>query len=444
MTAPSESDRPLDHPAAVRAWAAHLAAGGTTPWRAWRTGQTAGSAPTGHQGAMPSDERDLPGAAQLEAVRRLAERRAATQGAALEESRFAVLADRVLATPGPGRGLPHLPVVALDPATGEAQARSDAIGARPADPARVPLEELLRVLTGVLPDLLVRAAPHLPGPQPAPRAASGTPRRTRGKVVRFRVAGPPAASAAVRAALLAAGHREGGPESRVVIVGLPIEAMLAEAWGIRVARGSSIRWHRFLSKWTADRLLVSVNLPALARHHATPAKRDLRTRIAGALTRTPPTPPPLVVLAPSVEELLPRVAEALGLPDLPPAPQQPSGIDAESADLLRRVHRIAGVSLSPQRCESATAAGVALLGRPGERPQLAAPGGFEDRIGRLARSLAEELGADAAAGRYAVAGDPALLATPAAVRSAPDLGVVLDRGLDLVLAAAAAVPEERS
>jgi len=436
----SQPPDPAEHAAAVRAWAAHLAAGGTSPWREWRTGtdRTDRTATDRTATGVVAPTPTLPGAAQLEAVRRLALRRPA----AYDRERFARIAARVLATPGPGRGLPHLPVLPLDPTTGEPLPPVSAIGARPVDPARVPVEELLRVLTGVLPALLATAAPHVRRPEPEVRA---TPGRRTARPVRFRVVGPPAASETVRAALLAAGHHEGGPGERVVVLGLPVEAMLAEAWGIRVSRGSATRWHRFVAQWTEQQLLVSMNLPALARHHLTPAPAGLRSRLRGLFGGAPAAPAPVVVLAETVEDLLPRVADALGLPDLAPAPTAPRGLDAEAADLLRRVHRIAGISLPPARGEDATAAALALLTRPGARPRVGAPASFRPRIEQLAARLADQLTDDAAAGRYAVAGDPAVLGIrPRVGSAAPDLGVVLERGVDLVLAAVAATPEERS
>ncbi|MGB0100866.1 MAG: hypothetical protein WBP61_11365, partial [Nocardioides sp.] len=115
-----------DTPGIRRAWGwvAHLRAGGTTPWRDW-------SEPGEPRGRV------LPGAQQLELLRRLNE--AGSPGVEL--------ATRVLDASAPGRGRPDLE---LDGAV-----RRLDFGPPPVDPADLPDDELLRVAASVLADDVV-------------------------------------------------------------------------------------------------------------------------------------------------------------------------------------------------------------------------------------------------------------------------------------------------
>lgn len=123
---------------AAWSWVDHLRRGGSTPWLDW-VARDAGAAA---DGTLPGDP--LPGAAELELVRRLAERAPAT----LPPAAFERLAEVVLSRSGPGRGLPQLPL--LWPANAPAR-----VGAPPVDPATVPEGELVRVGVGALTDLLL-------------------------------------------------------------------------------------------------------------------------------------------------------------------------------------------------------------------------------------------------------------------------------------------------
>ncbi|MDX6325519.1 MAG: hypothetical protein QOK15_1873, partial [Nocardioidaceae bacterium] len=83
--------------AAARSWVQHLRAGGTTPWADWATRiapQAGTTPPPGTAAGVP-----LPGAAQLELLRRLN-----------QQGPLPHLVDHVLQRPGPGRGWVHLPL----------------------------------------------------------------------------------------------------------------------------------------------------------------------------------------------------------------------------------------------------------------------------------------------------------------------------------------------
>ena len=125
---------------AVAGWAAHLRSGGTTTWSVWLDRDPAPR--------RPQRPRPLPDAVHLELVRRLNE----AAGEPVE-----ALADRVLATASPGRGLVDVPLPWPEGVRG--------YGSPATDPARLPEEELIRLAVGVLVHLL-------PG---VPRRARRTP-----------------------------------------------------------------------------------------------------------------------------------------------------------------------------------------------------------------------------------------------------------------------------
>lgn len=416
-----------DHDSLLRAWAGHLRAGGSTPWRAF-TVADATAAPVAAAVATAT------GAAQLEVVRRLARRRTAHP---VDNATFAALADRVLATSGPGRGLPQLPVVRHsrpdEAVTGPvAEPGAVRVGPPPADPARVPAEELVRVLSGVLPALLAQA------PAPALETALDTatdrpgrgsrPRdRLRRPAARFRLAGPPHAVAVVRAALVAAGAREGGRRAPVLVLGLPLEEMLAQAWSLRVQRGSATRWFRFWGRWTRDRLPVSVDVPGLADHHA------------GAGSRVH------VLLAAGPDALVPAAAALLGLPGAVPAdPAGLPGLDAAAVDLLRGINRVAGVATHEDERRAHITKAAAHLRRPGATVRLRTPEQFRGAAAGQTARMGSDLSAGAARGTYEVSGDPHVLGRVTDdLPQAPGPATVLERALDLTLALTAEIEEER-
>ena len=95
-------------------WVAHLRDGGTTAWSAWGSGA----------GADEQFGRYLPGAQQLELLRRLNQQQLPSPE----------LAGRVLSASAPGRGRPDLGLVGVLPAS--------AFGPPPGDPSALPADEL--------------------------------------------------------------------------------------------------------------------------------------------------------------------------------------------------------------------------------------------------------------------------------------------------------------
>lgn len=216
-----------EHAGQARAWGwvAHLRDGGTTPWADWRA-----PAPDDLQAG-----RYLPGAQQLELLRRVNARRLPTPE----------LAERVIATSAPLRGRPDLGLVGVLPASG--------FGPLPVDPADLPSDELVRVATALIAEDVVAAGPPPP------------PRRTRILRRRYRLVGDPEITAPLRQALVASGRPSGGPRSTVVVAGTDLARMLAHVWTAR-AFGAGVRpWRDWLAVETRrPRLLPRIDLAALA------------------------------------------------------------------------------------------------------------------------------------------------------------------------------------
>ncbi len=378
---------------AAWSWVDHLRHGGSTPWLRW-------SAP---EAAAPPDSATLPGAAELEFVRRLADRAPAS----LAPPEFTAVADRALARSGPGRGLAQLPLVwPGDPA-------GCRVGAPPIDPAAVPAGELVRVGVGTLVDLLLDLPPGPDGGRAPRRRPWSRP---------FRLAGAPVTADAVRDSLRAAGHVEGGRRPDVLVFVEPFDVHLAQIWSGRVQRGAPVRWQPFVGRWARRRELPpAARLPAIAAHWA---------------ARVGPERVHLVVAPRDTAAARRTASEVLGLRggdgtgrtalhDLSPA----------GTDLLSRVNRVLGVRVEADRRRVLLRRAAGLVAGHGGTP-VAVPPAHRDWATGTAARLAEEL----RAGGYAVHGDLAGVAVRHATGpTRPRHGDVLD----LVLGACLALAEKR-
>ncbi len=318
-------------------WVAHLRDGGTTPWRAWT-------------GAGVSGGRILPGAQQLELLRRLNEVGAPSP----------TLAARVLGASAPGRGRPDLELVGA--------AEESSFGPRPVDPADLPDDELVRVATSVLADDIVAA-----GLPPAPSPALVRPWRTR-----YRIVGDPVLADPIRDRLVAGGRPPGGRGSRVLVIGTDLETMFAHAWTARAFDAGGPGWEEWL------RTLVERNqvAPRVDLLRAARTWSDLvgRERVH-------------VVLDPAAVARLVGVRRPFRAPD---------ELSADAVDLARRVASVLGLLVTPDRR-------AALLNRT-LRPRLVGVGGpplvvppeHRDWLRRRAVRMRDGL---VRAG-YAVHGDP--------------------------------------
>lgn len=269
-----------DYSTCVRAWAAELRDGSTRTWAQFLEEPS--------HGDLALDP--LPSAAQLEVVRRLPR----------DAAHFAGLADLVLATPAAWRGRIDVPLPWHEP---------PAFGSPPVAPETLPADELLRVVASAITTLLV-AEPECERPRP-PRAR---PFRKR-----FVLLGAPSSRRTIAGQLVACGLREGGPKATYVVLGGPLEMLMAQRWAARIQAGSTIRWRRF---WryvkTHDRIPPGIQGAALAE--------GLARQVGGARVH--------LVLASSTQAAMDTVAEIFGL--APVRVEEPA--ELLSTDLLRVVN----------------------------------------------------------------------------------------------------------
>ncbi|HEX2894950.1 MAG TPA: hypothetical protein VHO29_13210 [Marmoricola sp.] len=374
----TEEDRYAER---VRAWAAELRSGSTVTWADF-----AGSSSAPAPGAAGP----LPGAAQLELVRRLA---GCEDLAGLPD--FGGLADLVLGTAGPGRGLVDVPLPWGDQADA-------AIGTPPVAPDELPAEELLRVCAGVLVRLLATEPAVPPGP---------SSRRWRPWRRGFTLLGAPTTVDLVRGALLDRGLREGGSRTTYLVLGGPLEELMAQRWAARVRAGAGLRWQRmWRAAATNDRVPPGIALPTIATH--------LATEFDAARVH--------VVIGEDAQDTLALVAEVLGVAPGPLTHRY----DALATDLLRRVNPVLTLAVG----EEARREIVARVW-----PEIAA-GEDPGPLGAPARQLewairtGERMATAVAGGRYSVHGDPALVVPTRrpGVRRVPDPDAVLAHALRVV------------
>jgi hypothetical protein len=312
-------------------WVAALRAGATTPWTEWHD-RDASPEPTSAEAAV------LPGAQQLELLRRLNEVRAGGADAAAPLP--AGLADRVLAADLPGRGRADLALAGA----GE----PPRFGPPPVDPARLAEEELLRPAVGLLADDLAAAAP-LP--------AARHPRR-RPWAPSYRLAGDDWLAAPLRSALRARARPEQHHPDRVYVLGSSLAAMVAHAWTTRAFAESGAAWRPWIGGFVAhDRLPPRADLVAAARHWAGRVGPDRVVvvldvgRLPGRLRgwHAPAGPPPvtavgvdlvrrtsttLAVMVPPDQRT--ALLRTLLLPRLPVDPAATIALPAAHRDWIRR------------------------------------------------------------------------------------------------------------
>jgi hypothetical protein len=261
-------------------WVAHLRDGGTTPWSAWSSAA----------GADEQSGRYLPGAQQLELLRRLNQLRLPAPE----------LADRVLATSAPGRGRPDLGLVGV--------LRASAFGPPPVDPGELPADELVRVATSVIAEDVVAAGDPL---------EARIPRLLRR---RYRAVGDPELARPLRDALVAAGRPPGGRRATVVVAGTDVATMLAHAWTARCLGAGVRSWPDWLATVASrPELPERIDLAALAAHwsrrvgpgrvHVVLGDSRLAMRLAGGRRRRVVRAAPLSAAA---VELARRTAPVVG------------------------------------------------------------------------------------------------------------------------------------
>ena len=404
------------------AWVDHLRAGGTTPWRDFRSGHRTDLVPD--QARWPAPNRAdvsrgrLPGAAQLELARLLAER-AANQTYPDPDARGALI-DRALERSGPGRGLLELPLDLVgDPAGNLAGKPTDRAGAPATDPADVPAEELVRVGVGLLVVELLRAGAQ---------AGSNRNRRRRRRPFSgsFLLGGAPTTTAAVRAALAGAGHVGGGRSPEVLLLAPPLEQMLGQVWSARVQRGAPVSWTDFVGRWSRQVALPpSADLSALARSWA--------ERVGAGRVHVVADPDPLRTAADLLGIRL-RAPGRASTPDLLPLP-------GAAVDLLRRVNQVLVVRVPEdqqaafRRVVSASwASGSRGMPADADEPGIVVPSRHRHWVEEQSARLVKEL----RRGGYPVHGDLDRITARQLGPQRPRRREVLDLVLDVVLEVAAA------
>jgi hypothetical protein len=301
--------RDASYEQAVTAWTTHLRDGGTTSWSGWR--DTAADQPEGED-----RPRILPDAIHLELVRRINLAAAGTRD-------LRGLADLVLATAAPGRGLIDVPLPWPD-----APRR---FGTPAMDPSHLPEEELIRLAVGVLARLL----PDVPDPTPEdlPHRWPLPWRR------RIRLHGSPGTVAGVRSHLRAQGLVETDWRPTHIVIARPVPVMMAEWWTTSVRGGGILKWS---TAWrraeAAGRLPPAVDV----------------TGILARLT----TENVHVVVASGAQEAAALAAEVAGEP---PTEMHVSG-DPAIADLLRRLNRLTVLTQGPGRVRELARTLAATLG----------------------------------------------------------------------------------
>lgn len=347
-------------------WVGHLRSGGTTPWSAWS--REAGT-----------DGRLLPGAQQLELLRRLNE-----AGAPTPE-----LVERALTASAPGRGTPDLELAGAVP--------ESRFGPRPVDPGRLPDAELIRVAAGLVADDVVAAG------LPARRSATFVrPWRDR-----YRLVGDPWLADPVRAELIRRGRPPGGRGAMVYVVGADLATMLVDAWTTRSFGGGAPPWREWLDPYT--------------RRRHVPQRADLARAAAPWAERLGPDRVQIVL----DRSVLPRF---LGVRRPLPARPTPA---ADAVDLARRVGAVLGLLVLPDlRAQLLT---ETLL--PRLHPAAGSPLGVPHEHAGWVRERAGQMRHDLLAAGYPVHGDPnALLPRPGGNQGTdPDDAGVLAVALRLLL-----------
>ncbi|MGL5810112.1 MAG: hypothetical protein ACRCYQ_09215 [Nocardioides sp.] len=259
-------------------WVAHLRAGGSTTWSSY-------DGP-----AAPTAGERLPGAQQLELLRRVNE----SAGRRGQSPNTELVLRSTLA----GRGQPEFGLLG----TGDRRPEID--------PKTLGEPELLRVAGSSLADALILRG--LPAITPRP------PARRRHKP--FRLIGDPWLAIPMRRALAEAGHPPGGMRAPVFVLGTGFAAMVVHAWSAGCLDSNPAPWPTWLSNWLRrDRTPKRIDLPAIA-----------------ALHRKAPLPPQFVL---DPRALAPILGARRPLAD---APQ----LSADALELSRRIGTVLGSLVS--------------------------------------------------------------------------------------------------
>lgn len=368
----------------VRAWAGQLRVGSTQTWAEFLAAPAIAALPWGA-------DAPLPGAGQLELVRRLAMER---------PPQHARLAELVFGTAVGGRGLVDVPLPW--PPDDSPDHASPVIGTPPVASDELSADEVLRVAAAVLVRLLAAARP---GPLEGEGRAWRPWRRS------VTLLGAPATVAHLRGALRERGLREGGARTTYLVVGAPLDELMAQRWSARVRAGAGMRWQRmWRTAEVHDRVPPGIAVPALAAR--------LADQVGPARVH--------VVLGADTDATARLVGEVLGV-ELGSFEDRH---DALATDLLRRVNPLLTLAVGEARRREIVAGVWPEVSAGEDSGPLAVPAGHRDWAVRTGERMATAL----TSGRYAVHGDPALVvpARRPGARHAPDPDDVLRHALRVV------------
>ncbi len=356
MSAPQTEEQYAE---AVSSWAEHLRSGGTTPWPDWLGRATATDPPAARV-------HPLPDAVHLELVRRI--------NLAAHDQPITGLADRVLATASPGRGLVEVPL--------PWPAAPRRFGSPAIEPDRLPEDELIRLAVGVIVHLLPGLRPPHVSSEPA-----GWPVPWRR---RFRLHGSPGTVAAVRHGLLVQGLVESDWRPTHIVIARPVEAMMAELWAANARAGGILKWSTLWRRAeAAGRLPGQLDISAIAERLEGRRREPVHVVVARDSKAAGETSARLL-------RARPLVVDGKG--------------DLAETDLLRRVNRLTAVTDGPAQVQDralrlATAlADVPALPGAGATPFVPRPSLA------WAREQATAMAREVRAAGYAVHGDPDELA----------------------------------
>ncbi|HNO39255.1 MAG TPA: hypothetical protein PKL71_02510 [Marmoricola sp.] len=357
------------------AWVDHLRSGGTQNW-------TDFAASHGTSANEVGDHRHheyLPTATQLRLLELLLPR----------VDRKPQLVDLICATPAPGRGLVDIPLT---------WPVESPFGTPAHPPEEVPANEILRQAIAVLVALLGRNQP----PPPAETSPAPLPLPWR---QRFQVHGAPIAADIVRQDLTKQRHHESTYRPIHLLLGNPLEVMMAEFWTQRAHRGGIIRWHSLWQQAIKNGGLPRpMNLAARAR--------ELQAQGADLV----------IVIGSDTEAAHALAVDHLGRrPMVPAPPANPAGTDA-----IRRCNRLLGQTLGADLLDQWRPTLLRLLSFPDREP-LGVPADALDWAVAQAQAQVQQL----SEGGYAVVGDLGTLlpdqdpTIPRRVRADRTLPVVL-------------------
>jgi len=210
---------------------------------------------------------------------------------------------------------------------------------------------------------------------------------------------------------LAHGLREGGSRTTYLVLGGPLEELMAQRWAARVRAGAGLRWQRmWRSAAVNDRVPPGIALPTIAAH--------LAEQFDAARVH--------VVLGSDVPETLALVGDVLGVAVDPVEHRY----DVLATDLLRRVNPVLTLAIGDDARRAVIARVWPEIAGGEQSGPLGAPARQLDWATRTGEQMALAL----AGGRYAVHGDPALVVPTRrpGVRRAPDPDDVLAHALTVV------------